>query len=272
MFKRGFFVFFLVLLSLLTSVAAPPPSFTEININTQQGLQLFFPIDGTLKQDSDFTFFVHATNISDGMVVSPDDLSCHAHLYDDQGNELYDGAMTKSGHQMTVTIDGGNFSKLGYHHIFAHCNTSTIGGSAIEAFLVTKNGTYLETAYSLVYFILAFGVLVFFLLSLYFAITLPYRNRYNNEGVAIKITKLKYVKLGAIMLSYSLFTWWLNILIGLSSNYAELTMYFGFFSFMFGVLNRLALPFGLFILILGGAEIIKDIDVYKKLKEMTRLR
>lgn len=132
---------------------------------------------------------------------------------------------------------------------------------------ITKTGKTLDTPESLTYFILAFGVLLLFSLSFYFMISTPYGNEVNNNGAVIQVSKLKYVKLALILLTWVLFTWFLNILIGLSDNFVSLTMYYGFFGFIFEVMNRLALPLGIFIIVLCFFEIIRDTNIQKAISK-----
>ena len=134
-------------------------------------------------------------------------------------------------------------------------------------FEVTKTGTTLTIEESLIYSILAFGVLLLFFLSFYFMISTPYGNNVDNGGTVIKISKLKYVKLGLILSTWILFTWFLNILIGLSDNFVNLTMYYGLFGFMFNLMNRLSLPLGIVIMVISIFEIIRDANIMKAIKK-----
>ena len=98
-------------------------------------------------------------------------------------------------------------------------------------------------------------------------ISVPYGNVRNDKGAVIKLTKLKYVKLGFILLTWVLLTWFLNILIGLSDNFISLTMYYGFFGFIFQTMNNLALPLGIIILVIAFFEIIKDVNIHKAISK-----
>lgn len=138
----------------------------------------------------------------------------------------------------------------------------------MEETLCIKIGSEIKTSEALIYFILAFGVLLLSMISFYFMIATPYENEVNNKGAVIKITKLKYVKLGLILLTWVLFTWFLNILIGLSDNFVSLTMYYGFFGFIFQTMNNLAIPLGLAILVISVFEIIRDADLYENIKKL----
>lgn len=136
---------------------------------------------------------------------------------------------------------------------------------------VTKTGTEFNISEAVTYFILAFGVLLLFMISFYFMIVTPYSNIIDGEnGAVIQLTKLKYVKLGLILLTWVLFTWFLNILIGLADNFVNLTMYYGFFGFIFDVMNRLALPLGIVIIVIALFEVIKDSNIQGNINKLGR--
>ena len=161
---------------------------------------------------------------------------------------------------------------------YTFCETNTIGtynydyydneGNVyVNDFIITKTGNTLNISESIIYVLLTLAVLGLFLLSLFATITIPYSNEINERGAVIKVTKTKYVKLGLMLLSYVLFVWLLNVLIGVSDNYLSLTMYYGFVSFLFTVLNNLALPFSIFILILMFFEIIRDANIMEAISK-----
>lgn len=173
-------------------------------------------------------------------------------------------------------------TNFGFDFTYEYCNTSQIGGYQYNVcgdkgggiaceninFDITRNGTELTIAESRIYSILAVGVFVLFLLSFYFMLMTPYSNKIDgNSGAVIQLTKLKYVKLGLILLTWVLLTWFLNILIGLSNNFVSLTMYIGFFGFIFDVMNRLALPLGVIIIVIAFFEIIRDANIQENIKK-----
>lgn len=140
---------------------------------------------------------------------------------------------------------------------------NTITGSYIFTVSHLNAKENIDVGQSLLYILLTFSVLLFFCLSLYFSITIPYSNQLNNKGAVIKISKLKYIKLFCIMVSYALFVWFLNVLIGISDNFIGLGMYYGLISFLFNLFNNFAVPFSLGILVLCFFEIIKDVNIQK---------
>lgn len=139
-------------------------------------------------------------------------------------------------------------------------------------FEVTKSGEDLDTSEAIIYILLTLSVLGLFLLSLYFTIAVPYSNKIDDAGAVIKVTKTKYIKLALILLSYVLFVWVLNVLVGVSDNFVNLTMYYGFISFLFDMLNNIALPFSIFILILMFFEIIRDANIMKAISKFGNSR
>jgi hypothetical protein len=180
------------------------------------------------------------------------------------GTVFLNEEMQQQGVNFNYTLpDSSQRGKITYGTIGDKNGAST----PMEESLCIMIGADIETSESLIYFILAFGVLLLFILSFYFMIITPYGNDINEKGAVIKITKLKYVKLGLILFTWVLFTWFLNILIGLSNNFVSLTMYYGFFGFMFDVMNRLALPLGIVIIVIAFFEIIRDANIYENIKK-----
>lgn len=187
-------------------------------------------------------------------------------ISDKEGNYLVNNQETQSqgngAFNYTTT-----FLKAEIYKIQMFCTDGIYSYSNEGYYDITKTGTTLDIGEALTYFILAFGVLLLFLLSFYFMIFTPYGNDLNEKGMVIKISKLKYVKLGLILLTWVLLTWFLNILIGLSDNFVVLTMYYGFFGFIFSTMNNLAIPLGLVILVISLFEIIRDANIMKNISK-----
>lgn len=255
-------------------VNAQPP--LQVNINTDEGFNIIFPKFDVLKLNEGFDFRFHVFNISNGIAMDNETVSCYFHLYNRTGDSLYrkSDLEVNPAHTNTWTllIKGGNFSYVGDYAYLVHCNSSNLGGFASAPFIVTKTGTELTTEESLIYILLTLAVLGLFILSLYAMIVTPYSNEINGKGAVIKITKSKYVKLGLILLSYVLFVWLLNVLIGVSDNFVTLTMYYGLISFLFLTLNYLALPISIFILVLCVFEIVRDINVNRLLNKFGNVK
>ncbi len=176
--------------------------------------------------------------------------------------------MTKDGTNYNYSLLLNNTAELGSYNVNGFGDEDGEDQIWSYTFEVTKNGTILETSESLIFILLTLGFLFFFLLSFYFAVTIPYKNEVNEQGMTIKVSKLKYVKLFFVMLSYLLFIVFLNALIGLAINFVSLTLFFGIIGFLFETMNNLALPFGIFIIVLAFFEVIRDSNFNKNMKDL----
>jgi hypothetical protein len=163
-------------------------------------------------------------------------------------------------------------STKGIYSYISEGNPDGIATSILSRFTINRLGNDLETSESILYIFLSIMVTLLFVLSLFFTILTPYSHKVNETGEVIKLTKLKYVKLGLIMLDYILLVWVLNTLVGISDSFLALTIFYGFVSFLFLTLNNLALPFGIFILVLSFFEIIRDTKIQKIINQLGSYR
>lgn len=195
---------------------------------------------------------------------------CNASVFDPDSNVIKDNVQATQSVSLAsynITLNTSETSKLGEYKLAGFCKDGSVSKEVNYPFWITPNGTKITTPESRIYLILAFGVLILFLISFYFMIVTPYSNIIDNRGAVIQLTKLKYVKLGLILLTWVLFTWFLNILIGLSDNFVSLTMYYGFFGFMFQTMNLLAFPLGIVVMVISLFEIIKDANIQENIKK-----
>lgn len=272
--KKSMFIILMAIILFSFAFVSAQQSF-QTSTNAEKSILIESPIIETITANQDFTFHLHPHNSTDGRLLPYSSIKyCLIHIYSpEDGNHLIETNMSTNGNNIDYEykVLGGNFTEINKQYAgYMYCETNTTdlrGGYFEFGFDVTKNGTLLNSSESLVYFILAFGVLLLFILSFYFMISTPYANETNEKGAIIKITKLKYVKLGLILLTWVLFTWVLNILVGLSDNFVSLTMYYGFFGFMFDVMNRLALPLGVVVIIIALFEIVRDANIIGNIKK-----
>ena len=169
--------------------------------------------------------------------------------------------MIADGTQYTFVLNRSLTSPTGTYFVNGFGDDGGTDAVWAYTFEVTSTGEILTTGESMVYVVLSFAVFAFFLISLYFTLVIPYSNKSLTDGQIVGITKTKYIKLGLILITYALFTWFLNILIGLSDNFVSLTMYYGLVTFLFNSLNLLALPLFIIIFVWTLMEIIKDIKL-----------
>ncbi len=274
--KLGVFGIFLVMsLFLISSVSAQQPSDTQTNININIGLQIEFTQVNFLKNGKSHLFNAHVFNISTGERVSNSTTDCTFHLFDNLGEHQIDQVpMTYSseGLDWDYNVTGNNFTRNGDYSFLVVCNSSNIGGFLSKGIVITQTGEELLIQESILYIFLSIFVMFLFLLSLFLTFKTPYSHTTNETGEIIKLARLKYVKLGLIMLDYILMVWVLNTLIGISENFLTLTLFAGFVGFLFQTLNNLALPFGVFIIVLSLFEIIRDTKIQKIINQLGSYR
>lgn len=263
--------FIILSIMMLTLVSSAPPFIQPTTSNP--GYDIKIPQVGLLKTNEDHKFNFHVYNSSNGVPIDNSSTDCFFHLYNNGGRHLIEQEVTRDEesnviNEWDINVLAGNFTEEGQYSYIIQCNSTDLGGSVSVGFEVSNKNLNLNTSESIVYFILTLSVLAFFLVCLYFSLIIPYSNKINDKGAIIQVTKAKYFKLFLITITYLLFVWFLNLLIGLSDNFVNLTMYYGFIGFLFTMLNLLALPIIIFITILAAAEILRDINYKKQIKSL----
>lgn len=164
--KKLFFIFCLIFL--IGVVSAQPPF--ETNINTNDGLQVFYPQFENIQKNSTFMLHVHITNISNGMPLANTNIDCFVHLYNTTGDHTFESlTLTKdaNGYDHEIFIDEGNFTDIGDHAFFIWCNNTFYGGSVRGTFLVTESGIEMTEGRSILSIGLLIILVLFFFISLY---------------------------------------------------------------------------------------------------------
>lgn len=256
MVKRGLLPGIFLLILLFTTITNAQ--------DLTEGYLIESPEQDLVRLDEAHTFYFYVYNISDGKPIDNTVTACYFDLQNRSGISIFEyEADYLEINKWEVPLDISNFSYAGIYNYNARCNSTILGGSLSRSFQVTDKKLIIDIPEALLYILLTLGVLSLFLLSLYFTIITPYSNKTDDKGAVIKITKLKYVKLGLVLITYILFVWVLNVLIGVSDNFVSLTMYYGLISFLFITLNNLALPLSIFIIVLSIFEIIRDTNIQK---------
>jgi hypothetical protein len=212
-----------------------------------------------LKQNSYYEFEVHVVNRSNGLPITSG-ISCYMHLYNSTGGHLLELQDTTVSHTFDYTfpITGTNFSVRGTYQVKFQCNNSVLGGVNELEFEVNPLGKETGTPEAILYVILTIAILILFSVVLYINIIIPWGDARNEIGELIFISNWKYLKIGMILITYGLFVWLLNLLVGISDNFISLSLYYGFFSFVFMVFLRLSPIIFIVIFVLIAAVWIRD--------------
>lgn len=179
--------------------------------------------------------------------------------------------MTHGTTYYNYTINSTQTEDLGEYTSIVVCYGSSTNGFGSFTYLITRTGKTLDTSDSVGYFLLSLMVLFLFLLSLYFAIKIPYKNPTDNSGQIRKVTKYKYFKILFIVITYNLMLWFLNLLVAFTTNYLDLAQYLGFVTFLFNVMLRMLWVFIVIVLIWCVYLLVKDSNLKKELKRFRSL-
>lgn len=278
--KKEVIPLFLIILFILIifPVNAQEPFQQDQSPDFTEGFIIKIPEQGTILLNENYTFRFRIYNKSNGVILTSADplindnnIHCYFNLYNSFGNILYGKNNTlNEGYDYEFSLNQNNFSTQGQYSYVIQCLSSneSLGGFESVGFIVSNKKLSMDIGESIMYVILTVAIFLVFLLSLYFTIITPFLNkRDENDGSIVKIVKLKYVKLFLIMFTYAMFVWFFNVLIGIADNFVSLSLYYGFVSFMFELMLRLALPFSIVILIIAGINILKDMNVQKEIKK-----
>jgi hypothetical protein len=168
---KKLFIFTLFTLIILTSLVPAQPTF-QTNLNSQAGLEIFYPQIEAIKYNTTFNPHFHITNISNGMPLSNTVADCYIHLYNSTGSHIYESQpLTKdsNGVDYEDTILYGNFTEEGKYNVFAiWCNATalSLGGEAKGSYYISGNGQLLPgdvviLGFSLILILLLMFITVF---------------------------------------------------------------------------------------------------------------
>jgi len=269
--KKGYIIFIIINLIVLNCFfASSKVVIGDLEINN--GLLIEPVVIDYLKTGSGYDFNIHVFNKSNGVPITSG-LSCYFHLYNSSGNHLLVLETSTIEHifDYSFYVDGGNFSR-GIYEVKFSCNNSVLGGSSELTFEVNPLGNETKTSESILYVVLTIAVLILFLMVLYLNIRIPSRNKTNGEGKIIFISNWKYLKIGMVLITYSLGLWLLNLLVGLSDNFLSLSIYYGLFSFLFLILVKLSWVVFVLVFVIFMASLIHDRFLKKELTKFGVIR
>jgi len=178
----------------------------------------------------------------------------------------------KNNTDFIYTINNKNFSdneitKYKYNY---NCGNGVEKKTGTLWFMITPTGTILGTGEAIIYVFLTlifFGLIV---LLFYFIVIMPQENETNSRGNVIRIIKMKYLRILFISILYPLIIILLNLMNGLATNFATLSMFAGILGFLFEVMLRGAWVFTV-IMILWLIYIgIKDFNFNKVMRKLGR--
>jgi len=180
------------------------------------------------KQNTDFTLTIsgnEATSCNTTWIKFPNGSS-----------NILNIPMTKDGTTFYTTIESGNFSSLGTTCLGLSCTDGSQNEVGSKCLDVTPEGYTVSEGSGIIYSILFLGTLVLFIISLYYGLTLPWKNNSSEEGDLLSIDYKKYLKMFLLFTSYLILTFTFAIGKGMSNDFLMSDGAYGFFNVGFSVL------------------------------------
>lgn len=135
-----------------------------------------------------------------------------------------------------------NLNTVGYYEYSTFCTNISDSGSSVEQyFLVNLTGEEFSTSKSFLYIAMLFFSIIFFFLTLYGTIKIPFKNKRDSEGKIISINDLKYFKLFLGFFTYILAIF-ITYLVYVMTGFLELNLLTSFFNFTFWLLIAFLAP------------------------------
>jgi len=136
----------------------------------------------------------------------------------------------KNSQTFSFSIDAGNYSDVGQYCHQIECTDGSEIVTASKCIIVNRQGFYIQEGSGTMYSISLFVLLVLFIISLYYAITLPFKNQRNDSGTMLFVDYKKYLKIFMAFISYLLLTFIFAIGKGMSYAFLSSTEAYGFFN------------------------------------------
>lgn len=192
-------------------------------------------------KDKNFTLDIPMTNYDLSKCLG---CSCSLSLFYPNGSVFVRDGIGSNIDSNCVFINSSG--TLGVHSYDIYFTNGVDYGHVTGWFLITPNGKTMSNSQGITYAIILIISLLFFFLTLYVAIKLPWKDTRNDENQVISINNLKWLKLIMWFVSYLILTFFISIVLDISSNYLLID----------GITNIANVTFILLISLIGPLAII----------------
>lgn len=155
------------------------------------------------------------------------------------------------------------FNNSGFYEVSFYCYDGGSSYSDSQIIKLNYQGEEIGVQESILYAIFFLSSFIIFLLSLFAAIKIPWRNQVNPDGRAVSVNDLKYLKFFFWGITYLLLLWNFYLLSGISRNYLFLSGFTNMFYWAFIVLGVLMWPLTLISVFFILAVILTDKKIRK---------
>lgn len=178
--------------------------------------------------------------------------------------------MTNNNAYHNYTISQSQNSVKGIYEVFGECTDGGVSQVFDFDYKVNGNGYPLDTSDSIIYVVYLIGFISVFLLSLYGAIKIPYKNKMNEFGEVIDVNYMKYVKMLCVLNIYVMLLFFSATMRSIFRFFLLYDNLSGYFSWMYSILLAGVYP----IIILCGLifilSIIEDKNAKRILNDLER--
>jgi len=200
-----FLIFFLMLILVL------PFSYSvtiqQLPVTQSIGLVIETPIFTTIKIDDNNSFYWNVYNLSNGLLLDNDTISCIFRVFDKK-NLIYENNDVFN----YVLLNDTLFDHIGDYSRFIQCNSSNYGDFSELSFKVGFNELESTVQDAIISSLLVFIFVIFFIVTLVFAFSIDGNDKFTMgaEGnIILEVNSAKYIKLFLYLFSY-LFFWMLT--------------------------------------------------------------
>lgn len=145
------------------------------------------------------------------------------------------------------------------------------GNVFVNSYKITPSGKETDISQAILYTVFLFIILLLDLLILYLIIVLPSKDEKDDEGIIVRVIRLKYLRIFLIGIFYPMIIVTLNLVLSLSVNFTTLTTFTNVIGFIFETLLRLAWIWSFIIMLWILIRLIKDTNTKKLIREMNPL-
>lgn len=239
------FIFFLI--PLVSSQEVPLP---EFSIRQNTNADLSFTCNDEFTGDAcDTTYTCNVSYI----------------LFPNNSAFVNNSATIKDGNLYSLNIP--DTTQIGFHQYQTICSNESNGAfSPTLYYLVNPTGQQLTTPQAILYLFALILGLVIFILSLFGAIKIPWKNQKNDEGWVVKINDLKYVKLFLWFASYISIIFLTFLAWNITDGFLWFNVASRFFQAGFWILASFMFPIIVILFITSVVNFVEDKKNKEKLK------
>ncbi len=174
-------------------------------------------------------------------------------------NIITDGEMVLANGIFSFLVSGGNHTIDGTYIVEGYSNLD----NPFKACYDILSGRNVDTGESVIYFVLMILSIFVFLFVFWGAVVIPFSNERTELNKVININWAKYLKLMFITLTYLMFMWLMNLSVAITTNFASLTQYGGFFVMLFNILTMVFYPLFVVMIIIFNITFVRDLQLRK---------